>query len=132
MSASARLLARTPAWPSNSPSNSSQLSKAFYRGFGGFAIRSTGQAKPYPSKHPNKRPAPQGGTGLRTRDISCLGLLFLHVDLQVDSRRHLLQLFEAGFGLLSVRAVGIQFDSLLISLDGSGSKLRHFLIADLL
>src|SRR5215469_6516939 len=80
----------------------------------------------------NKRPAPQDGTGLPTRDISCLGLLFLHVDLQVDSRRHLLQLFEAGLGLLSIRAVGIQLDSFLISLDGSGSKLRHFFIANLL
>src|SRR5947209_16131 len=36
----------------------------------------------------------------RNARISRLGLLLLPVHLQVDSRRHLLQLFEAGFGLL--------------------------------
>src|SRR6266576_3317796 len=38
----------------------------------------------------------------RNARISRLGLLLHPVHLQVDSRRHLLQLFEAGFGLLSV------------------------------
>src|ERR1700745_2047346 len=68
----------------------------------------------------------------RNARISRLGLLLLPVHLQVDSRCHLLQLFEAGFGLLSVGSVGIEFDGFLISFDRSGSKLRHFLIADLL
>src|SRR5207245_10990617 len=67
----------------------------------------------------------------RNARISRLGLLLLPVHLQVASRRHLLQLFEACFGLLSVGSVGLEFDSFLFSFYRSGSKLRLVRIAAL-
>src|SRR5437762_3803452 len=62
-------------------------------------------------------------------DNLCLGLLLSHVDLEVDSRRHLLQLFQACLGLRGVGSIGVQFDGFLVGLDGSGRELRHLLIS---
>src|SRR5690348_17202807 len=107
--------------------------RVFYRGLPRFATdsrnRNRGSLPPTAFSLIRKQKAgpdlrePAGRGGNRS-----LGLFLLHVDLEVDSRRHLLQLFEPGFRLLAVRAVRVQLDGFLISLDRSRGKLRHLLI----
>src|SRR5580704_17156729 len=58
---------------------------------------------------PAKRNRPQ-----KSPKQNRLGLLFLRVDLGIDSRSHLLQLSQSLVGLLSVGAVRVQLDLLLI------------------
>src|SRR5262249_35019092 len=76
----------------------------------------------------NKKAGPTHETRPSTTH-SLLRLFLLSVDLEIDSRSHLLQLLEPLLSLSSICAIGIQLDGLLVSFNGSRSKLGHLLIA---
>src|ERR1700739_55800 len=106
--------------------------RVFYRGLPYFATDS-GNRGPLPpaafSSSGKQKAGPTHGNRPEEEKTARVGLFLLHVGLEVDSRRHLLQLFQPGFGWVAVRAVRVQLNGFLISLDRPRRKLRHLLIS---
>src|SRR2546426_528566 len=60
--------------------------------------------------------------------LAFLRLLLLHVDFDVDPRRHQLKLFQSLLGLLPPLSARIELHRLLVGLNRSRRKLHHFFI----